>query len=158
MAGFYVYNNVGIAFRCFATGVLFGTGSIFFLVYNGLLIGTTVGYVVGLGHVGQHPHVHVWPRPLRAHGDRDLGRGGLAEWATPSSDTGGLTRTGSLRRKAPEIASLVLGAAIMLLIAAMVEGFWSPSSAPPPLKWSVAIANTLAVALYLGLAGRERAR
>ena len=27
MAGFYVYNNVGIAFRCFATGVFFGLGS-----------------------------------------------------------------------------------------------------------------------------------
>jgi hypothetical protein len=39
MAGFYVYNNVGIAFRCFATGVLFGIGSAFFLVYNGLMMG-----------------------------------------------------------------------------------------------------------------------
>ena len=32
MAGFYVYNNVGVAFRCFATGILFGTGSVFFLI------------------------------------------------------------------------------------------------------------------------------
>ena len=37
MAGFYVYNNVGIAFRCFATGILFGLGSLFFLLYNGLV-------------------------------------------------------------------------------------------------------------------------
>ena len=29
MAGFYVYNNVGIAFRCFATGILFGAGQYF---------------------------------------------------------------------------------------------------------------------------------
>lgn len=43
MMGFYVYNNVGIAFRCFATGILFGLGSIFFLVYNGLVTGTVLG-------------------------------------------------------------------------------------------------------------------
>ena len=36
MAGFYVYNNVGIAFRCFSTGALAGLGSVFYLVYNGV--------------------------------------------------------------------------------------------------------------------------
>src|SRR5262249_34397540 len=52
MAGFYVYNNVGIAFRCFATGILFGAGSLFFLVYNGLVTGTVAGYVMSAGHGG----------------------------------------------------------------------------------------------------------
>ena len=52
MAGFYVYNNVGIAFRCFATGVLFGAGSLFFLIYNGLVTGTVAGYVMSAGHGG----------------------------------------------------------------------------------------------------------
>ncbi|HYP88228.1 MAG TPA: stage II sporulation protein M, partial [Polyangiaceae bacterium] len=50
MTGFYVYNNIGIAFRCFATGILFGLGSIFFLVYNGLVTGTVFGYVQKSGH------------------------------------------------------------------------------------------------------------
>ena len=52
MAGFYVFNNVGIAFRCFATGILFGAGSLFFLVYNGLVTGTAVGYVMSAGYGG----------------------------------------------------------------------------------------------------------
>ena len=50
MTGFYVYNNVGIAFRCFATGILYGMGSVFFLVYNGLVTGTVVGWVGHSGH------------------------------------------------------------------------------------------------------------
>jgi uncharacterized membrane protein SpoIIM required for sporulation len=50
MTGFYVFNNIGIAFRCFATGVLFGLGSVFFLVYNGLTIGAVAGLVTGAGH------------------------------------------------------------------------------------------------------------
>ena len=49
MTGFYVDNNIGIAFRCFATGILFGLGSIFFLLYNGLAIGATFGYVMHAG-------------------------------------------------------------------------------------------------------------
>ena len=35
MFGFYIRNNVGIAFQCFASGLAAGLGSIFFLVYNG---------------------------------------------------------------------------------------------------------------------------
>ena len=49
MAGFYVHNNVGIAFRCFATGVLFGLGSMFFLVYNGLQMGAVAGLLTASG-------------------------------------------------------------------------------------------------------------
>src|SRR3954451_24908489 len=50
MTGFYVWNNIGNAFRCFATGVLFGLGSVFFLVYNGLTIGAVAGLVTAAGH------------------------------------------------------------------------------------------------------------
>ena len=45
MAGFYVNNNVGIALRCFATGLAFGLGSAFYLVENGLATGAIMGYV-----------------------------------------------------------------------------------------------------------------
>ena len=53
MAGFYVWNNVGIAFRCFATGALFGLGSVFYLVYNGLVLGTIEGHLWARGMAGR---------------------------------------------------------------------------------------------------------
>ena len=40
---FYVYNNVGIALRCFALGIFGGLGSAFYLVQNGLSIGAILG-------------------------------------------------------------------------------------------------------------------
>ena len=49
MAGFYVYNNVGIALRCFALGIFGGLGSAFYLVQNGLSIGAILGYVASQG-------------------------------------------------------------------------------------------------------------
>src|SRR6185295_3108280 len=51
MFGLYIWNNIGIAFRCFASGIAVGLGSIFFLVFNGATIGGVAGYVTerGLG-------------------------------------------------------------------------------------------------------------
>jgi hypothetical protein len=69
--------------------------------------------------------------------------------------TGGRTRWGSLRQCADELVHLVLGAAIMLAIAALIEGFWSPSAVVAPVKWGTAVALSIAVGAYLALAGRE---
>jgi uncharacterized membrane protein SpoIIM required for sporulation len=71
-------------------------------------------------------------------------------------ETNGLTRWASVRRRARDLAILVLGAAFMLLIAALIEGFWSPSGVPAPVKWVVAVVNCTVVGLYFVLAGREK--
>jgi uncharacterized membrane protein SpoIIM required for sporulation len=153
MAGFYVSNNIGIAFRCFATGVLFGLGSLFFLIYNGLFTGTVVGYVI---EAGAGANILTF---MCGHGPFELtaivisGAAGL-QMGYALVDTGGRTRIGSLRSQSREIAHLVIGAALMLLIAAFIEAFWSPSSAPAPVKWAASAIFTLGIALYLGLAGR----
>ncbi|MFT3767778.1 MAG: stage II sporulation protein M [Minicystis sp.] len=157
MAGFYVYNNVGIAFRCFATGILYGCGSLFFLVYNGLVTGVVVGYVMSAGHGG-----NIWTF-MCGHSSFELGAimiagGAGLQMGYALVDTGGLTRVGSLRRAAPSIAQQILGAAAMLFIAALIEGFWSPSSIPPPVKWAFAGLNVVLITLYLTLAGREPAK
>ncbi len=157
MAGFYVYNNVGIAFRCFATGILFGAGSLFFLVYNGLYTGTVVGYVMSAGYGGNIWTFMCGHAPFELTAIVIAGGAGL-EMGYALVETRGLTRIGSLRRAAPSIARQILGAASMLLVAAVIEGFWSPSSLPPPVKWTASGLFTLLVILYLALAGRSPRR
>ena len=49
MFGHYIRNNIGIAFQCFATGLLAGLGSLFFLVINGVMIGAVAGYLTARG-------------------------------------------------------------------------------------------------------------
>jgi uncharacterized membrane protein SpoIIM required for sporulation len=154
MAGFYVFNNVGIAFRCFATGVLFGVGSAFFLVYNGLVIGVVAGLVTAAGHgknlltfTCTHGAFELTAIVISATAGMVMGYALV--------DTGGRTRTGSLRAKGRDVANLILGAAAMLLVAAGIEGFWSPSSAPAHVKWGTAILAYLFVATYLARAGRR---
>ena len=155
--GFYVYHNVGIAFRCFATGILFGLGSVFWLVYNGLFIGAILGFVCNVGYA---KNILTF---VSGHGAFELtaiviaGAAGL-QMGYALVDTGGKTRWGSLRAQAREIAELVLGAAGMLGVAACIEGFWSPSTAPPPVKWIVAAMFWAIVTAYLATAGRRTRR
>jgi uncharacterized membrane protein SpoIIM required for sporulation len=157
MAGFYVWNNVGIAFRCFATGILFGLGSAFFLVYNGLTIGAVAGLVTAAGH-GKHLLSFT-----STHGAFELtaivisGAAGMV-MGYALVDTRGRTRFGSLRAQARDVAILVLGAGVMLLVAAAIEGFWSASARPLSVKLTAAVLCYTFVALYLGLAGRRGRR
>ena len=153
MAGFYVWNNIGIAFRCFATGILAGLGSIFFLLYNGLTIGTVLGAMIRAGHAGNILTFCCGHSPFELTAIVISGAAGL-QMGFALVDTNGRTRLGSLRAQAGEVAQLVLGAALMLAIAALIEGYWSPSSVAPPIKWTAAAINALAVTAYFVLMGR----
>ncbi|MCH9687721.1 MAG: stage II sporulation protein M [Deltaproteobacteria bacterium] len=157
MAGFYVNNNVGIAFRCFATGIMFGLGSIFFLVYNGIVIGTIVGWVIVRGHGDNILTFICGHAPFELTAICIAGAAGL-QMGYALVRTNGLTRLGSLRAQAPALGSIISGAALMLMIAALIEGFWSPSGVAAPVKWVVAGVLTLLVAGYLAFAGRRRTR
>lgn len=155
MAGFYVYNNVGIAFRCFATGILFGLGSVFFLVYNGLTIGTVTGWVWNAGYGGNILTFMCGHAPFELTAILIAGAAGMRMGYSLVA-TGGRTRVASLRASAREIGALILGAAVMLVIAAAIEAFWSPSSLPPPVKWAASVVFSLGVAAFLLFAGRRK--
>jgi uncharacterized membrane protein SpoIIM required for sporulation len=156
MAGFYVHNNVGIAFRCFATGVFLGLGSVFFLAYNGVVFGAVIGYV---HQVGAGEQILTF---ICGHGPWELtaiaisGAAGL-ELGRALVDRRGLSVGASLRAHAPDLVRLISGAALYLLIAAGIEAFWSPSALPAQLKWGVGGVMALLVTLHLALGGRRRA-
>jgi uncharacterized membrane protein SpoIIM required for sporulation len=153
MTGFYVNNNVGIAFRCFATGILFGVGSAFFTLYNGLSIGTVFGFVQRAGHarnlltfVCGHSAFELTALVIASGAGLCMGSALI--------NTQGRSRLGSLRHRSAELAQLVSGAAAMLCIAALIEAFWSPSSLPNGVKYAFAGVAWTAVFAFLAFAGR----
>jgi uncharacterized membrane protein SpoIIM required for sporulation len=153
MAGFYVNNNVGIALRCFATGLAFGVGSAFYLVQNGLATGAIMGYVVAHG-AGDNILTFIV-----GHGSLELGAIVLAGGAGMSLgwsvvSPGERTRLASLQATAKSVVVIVFGAAVMLFMAAGIEGFWSSSSLPSIVKRSVGGFMFLLVVAYILLAGR----
>jgi hypothetical protein len=48
MFGFYIMNNISITFQLFASGLVFGLGSIFYVVVNGVLIGAATGHLLNI--------------------------------------------------------------------------------------------------------------
>jgi uncharacterized membrane protein SpoIIM required for sporulation len=155
MFGFYVMNNVGISFQLFASGLLLGLGSAFYLVFNGLHIGAAAGHMVNSGFtetfsgfVAGHGPFELTAIVISGAAGLMLGYGLLAP--------GRESRSASLQRAAREAVPLVLGAALMLLVAAFVEAFWSSISAiAVPIKHAVGAALWLLVLAYLVSAGRD---
>lgn len=154
MFGFYIRNNIGIAFRTFAGGILGGLGSIFYLVYNGLAIGAVMGHIEHMGYEG-----NFYPFVI-GHGAFELTaivlagvaglRLGLALLAP-----GRLSRSQALLASGRRAIGVVYGMAGMLTIAAFLEAFWSPSSAPATVKLVVGGLLWAYVLFYFLFAGRS---
>ena len=153
MAGFYVYNNVGIALRCFALGIFGGLGSAFYLVQNGLTIGAILGDVASQG-AGANIATFII-----GHGSLELGAIVLAGGAGLSLGwsvvaPGERSRLASLQATARDILVIVAGAAVMLFMAAGIEAFWSASSTPRVIKLGVGGSLFFLVIAYILFAGR----
>ncbi len=154
MAGFYVHNNIGIALRCYATGAFAGLGTIFFLIYNSIFLGAVTSFVAVKGH-GERFFSFV------------IGHGSFELTAIVVAGAAGLilghaivcpgehSRWDNLRLRGLVSVKIALGSAFMLAVAALIEGFWSPSGVPPVLKFIVGGILWFVVFAYLTFAGRE---
>jgi uncharacterized membrane protein SpoIIM required for sporulation/uncharacterized RDD family membrane protein YckC len=153
--GLYIWNNVSIAFRTFAGGVVCGLGSLFFLIYNGVVAGA----------VATHVHQQGFDRGFYAyvigHGAFELtaivlaGACGL-RLGVAVLVPGPLRRSRSLLTAARATVPLLYGVAGMLVVAALVESFWSPVAAVSAgSKLAVGAVLWAAVLRYFTLAGRR---
>jgi uncharacterized membrane protein SpoIIM required for sporulation len=155
MFGYYIRNNVGVAFQCFVGGLFAGLGSIFYLVYNGALFGGVAGYLAerGLGStfsafVVTHGAFELTAIVLSGAAGLKLGHALLAP--------GRFTRRQSLVHAARDAVVIVYGLTAMLFVAAAIEAFWSSARwVPPVVKYTVAGACWVAVIAYLTLQGRR---
>ncbi len=164
MAGFYISHNTGIGLRCFASGLLIIPG-LYTLVFNAAALGGSFGYMARDPDSGPN-FFHF----VTAHGPFELtaiavsagagfrlgvswlitdeGEPGLLGVLWQSSPTPGLSRESSLRR-AGRRAMPIMGAAIVLFfLAALTEGFLSPSSAPYAVKAAFAIVSSGMLMFY----------
>lgn len=155
MFGFYIFNNISVAFRCFAGGLLGGIGSMYFIVYNGVLGGAVAGYLTqrGLSHtfysfVVTHAAFELTAIVLSGAAGLRIGHALVAP--------GRMTRLQSLVSAARGILPIIYGFVAMLVIAAAIEAFWSSARwLPEVVKYSVAAICWLAVICYLTLQGRR---
>ncbi|MFT3990383.1 MAG: stage II sporulation protein M [Luteolibacter sp.] len=152
---FYIYNNVGIDFRVFASGMLAGVGTLFYLIFNGLHIGAAAGYV---NHACNPESFWTF---VSGHSSFELlgvvvsGMAGM-KIGNAIVKPGRLTRVSALVAAAKEALPLIYGAAILTSLAAVVEGFWSAEPLPSMVKYSFGIVWWILLAAYLLFAGRRK--
>jgi uncharacterized membrane protein SpoIIM required for sporulation len=155
MFGFYIYNNISIAFRTFAGGILGGLGSLFFLAYNALVLGAAAGHIINLGFgetffsfIIGHSSFELTAIVFSAQAGLLLGYRFFAAQ--------GQSRGAAMRRAGRETLPIVAGAALLLVIAAVVEAFWSSRSAIlPEFRYAAGGLGWVLLILYFALAGRR---
>jgi uncharacterized membrane protein SpoIIM required for sporulation len=153
-------NNITVCFISFAGGIVFGLGAIWSMFNNGMLLG-----VVGVACAQHGMAVDLWSF-VAPHGSLELPSIILAGAAGLRLGRGvvfpGLYRwRDSIALAGVEATRLVAGVIPLLIIAGSLEGFFSPSTAHPWLKFTVG--GTLFALLLVWLfrpvgAAQEKAR
>lgn len=147
-------NNIQVTIYTFAFGALFGVGTLFYLAYNGANIASVVALTYRAGFGKDLVTFMV------GHGVIELscifmaGGAGLLI-GTALLMPGDLSRADALKSRGKEAVRLMMGVAVLLVIAAIIEGFISPAPIRPAIKLSIAAITGLALYSYLLLAGRD---
>ena len=156
MFGHYIFNNISIGLRTFASGLLAGVGPVLTLAFNGVIIGGVAGHLQAAGH-GEP----FW-RFVAGHAAFELSAIVIAGGAGLRLSLG-LIAPGRRRRVDALVeggrrgARLCLGVFVMLVAAAFIEAFWSSIGWIPAWgKYSVGGALWLLVVAWLWFGGRDR--
>ena len=155
MFGFYIYNNISIAFRSFAGGILAGIGSLIILMFNAGFLGVVSGHLINVGCAKT-----LFPFMI-AHSAFELTAIIFCAYAGLLLGyrffiTRGLTRGASIKKAGQDALPIVAGSAIMLVAAAVIEAFWSSKHLLPfALRVCVGIFFWILLLLYFLFAGKN---
>lgn len=157
MFGFYIRNNTGIGFQVFAGGLLYGLGSLFFLLYNGLVIGAAAGHLTHIGYietfwgfVAGHSAFELTAIALSGAAGFKLAQALLMP--------GRKSRRLALLDNSKIAIRIIYGSATLFIMAAFVEAFWSSLAIiPVAVKYATGIVLWTLVITYFTRVGRSPA-
>jgi len=155
MFGYYIWNNVSIGFKTFASGMLACVGAVVVLITNGIVIGGVAGHLQAIGYgdpfwrfVAGHSSFELTAIVIAGGAGLRLGLNLIAP--------GQRRRIDALIDGGRRGALLCVGVFAMLLLAAFIEAFWSSIGWMPAwIKYSVSATLWLLVGLWLWRGGRD---
>ncbi|HMB56286.1 MAG TPA: stage II sporulation protein M [Arenimonas sp.] len=154
MFGLYIWNNVSIGFRTFASGLVFGIGAIVVLVMNGVSIGAVAGHLQAIGYGAPFWKFVVGHSAFELTAVVICGGAGL-RLGLALIAPGRQTRGRALVEAGVVGAQLAMGGFAMLVCAAFIEAFWSSNGAlPAVVKYSVGAVLWSIVLFWLWRGGR----
>jgi len=147
-------NNIQVTIYTFAFGAALGVGTLFYLAFNGAHIASVLALTYHAGFGNELVTFMV------AHGVIELscifiaGGAGLLIGSAMIMP-GNLTRADALRTRGMEAVRLMMGVAVLLVIAGTIEGFISPAAIDPRIKYSIAAITGVALYAYLLFVGHD---
>jgi uncharacterized membrane protein SpoIIM required for sporulation len=155
---FLMTHNTKVSIFTLAMGITWGIGTMVLLFYNGVLLGAvTLDYVLA----GQTKFLLGWLLP---HGVVEIpailiaGQAGLLLGRVLIGRGTGKTLRSRLREASPDLVTLILGVAILLIWAGFIEAFLSQYH-EPVIPYGVKIAfgavELILLITFLTLAGKE---
>lgn len=150
-------HNIQVTIYTFAFGALFGVGTLFYLAYNGAVLASVLALTYRAGFGNDLLTFMV------GHGVIELscifiaGGAGLLIGSALLMP-GNLSRADALKSRGKQAVRLMMGVAVLLVIAGIIEGFISPAPIPAAIKYSIAAITGIALYSYLLLAGKGDAR
>ena len=153
-ASMIMTNNIQVTIYTFALGATCGIGTLFYLAVNGANIASVLALTYRAGFGKDLVTFMV------GHGVIELscifiaGGAGLLIGSAMIMP-GNMTRADALKTRGMEAVRLMIGVAILLVVAGTIEGFISPAPIDPRIKYTVAALTGVALYSYLLLVGRE---
>lgn len=147
MAAWIMQNNIRMAFFAFAGGITLGIVTVYLLLFNGLMLGGAAAMYTDAGFgrdfwatVAPHGIIELTAVQIAAGAGLLIAAGILAP--------GQLRRRDALRRNARRAGILIMGVASMLVVAATIEGFFSPQNYPEQARLLFGATTAVAMLLY----------
>ncbi len=144
-SSFIMTNNITVSFLSFAYGITAGLGTVFMMVFNGVMMG-----IVGTACWLNDMSLPLWSF-VAPHGVLELpaifiaGGAGL-RIAQGMLFPGLLLRRDSLAEAGGEAVRLLMGTVPVLVVAGLIEGFISPSALA--WQWKFSLAGAIAVIFF----------
>ena len=148
ISAYIMTNNIRVAIFAFAGGATLGLLTVYFLFYNGLIIGSLAAVFWQSGKFYEF-----WAF-IVPHGMLELtaifiaGGSGLL-MAYKVIVPGVRPRAYQLKKQALQSVQLLLGTLPLFVIAGLIEGFFTPAPIPPEAKYAVAGLTVLALCAYV---------
>ncbi|MBA3316942.1 MAG: stage II sporulation protein M [Gemmatimonadales bacterium] len=148
MASGIITNNVRVAIACFAGGIFLGIGSLVLLGFNGLMIGAAAGHFANRGLLAYLLEF------ILGHGLLEL----FAIWVAGAAGfllgrsvvaPGDLSRGDALVLSGRRAVRMVGGAAVLLVVAGLIEGFVSAGAGGVTFRAAASGGSLAFLAAYL---------
>ena len=150
MSAVIMTNNIRVAIMALVFGITAGIGTAWILFYNGLIIGALAAYIAATGI--PRDTLIFWSLIL-PHGVPELaaiflsGACGLMI-GRAILVPGNYTRKDAVIKYAKEAAMLVPGIVVLLILAALIEGFFTPLGVSPYFKLGFSFLVFVGLTLY----------